>query len=72
MMIVDIRTDNPDHNFTPCQRMANAIIDCVRKNGGCLPQDLLPLGFTRQETLDCWHMANAMAAVELKLMKEDA
>ncbi len=48
-------------------RMANVIVHLTRKNGGCLPQDLLPLGFSKEETTELWHMANAMADVELKL-----
>jgi hypothetical protein len=72
MMIIDIRADNPDQTFTPYQPMIDAIIDCIRENGGCLPQDLLERGFSKQETLDRWHMAYALASVELKLMKEDA
>ena len=56
-----------DDKFAPYKRMANTIIDLTRKNGGCEPQDLLALGFTKQETIDLWHMSNAMANVELKL-----
>ena len=56
-----------DNKFAPHLRMANAIIFLITKNGGCLPQDLLTMGFTQQETIDLFHMANAMATVELKL-----
>ena len=61
--------DAPDNKFAPHVRMANAIINLTRKNGGCVPQDLLTLGFTKQETIDLWHMANAMACVELRLIE---
>jgi len=54
--------------FAPYQRMAGAIIDLTKRKGRCEPADLLPLGFTRQETLDLWHMAHAMVSVELRLM----
>jgi len=54
--------------FAPYQRMAEAIIDLTSKKGRCEPKDLLSLGFTRQETIDLWDMAHAMASVELRLM----
>jgi hypothetical protein len=69
MIVIDLSSENPENKFAPYQRMAKAIVDLTRKNGGCVPQDLLALGFTREETVDRWHMAHAMAAVELKLMK---
>jgi hypothetical protein len=58
-----------DSKFAPYQRMANVIIHLTRKYGDCLPEDLLTLGFSKEETNERWHMANAMAAVELRLMK---
>ncbi len=58
-----------DTKFAPYQRMANIIIHLTRKHGECLPDDLLPLGFSKEETRDRWHMAHAMAAIELRLMK---
>jgi len=69
MLVIDFISDNPKNKFAPYQRMANAIVDVTDKNGGCLPQDLLPLGFTKEETAERWHMADAMARVELKLRK---
>ncbi|MFA4994112.1 MAG: hypothetical protein WC521_02280 [Bdellovibrionales bacterium] len=71
MLVIDLISDNPKNKFAPYQRMANAIIDLTNKNGGCLPQDLLAVGFTKQETTDLWHMANAMANVELRLAKNE-
>jgi hypothetical protein len=57
-----------NNKFAPYQRMANVIIDLTRKNGDCSLQDLVAFGFTKQETKDLWHMAHAMANVELRLM----
>ncbi|MDD3183324.1 MAG: hypothetical protein PHD48_11060 [Alphaproteobacteria bacterium] len=57
-----------DEKFVPYQRMAGAIIDLTNRNGACEPKDLLALGFSHQETIDLWHMANAIANVELRLM----
>ena len=61
--------DNPNNKFAPYWRMAKAIIEQTHKKGECEPQDLLALGFTKQETIDLWHMANAMAAVEMGLVE---
>ena len=57
-----------DSKFAPYQRMANVIIHLTRKCGDCLPEDLLSLGFSKKETNERWHMAHAMASVELRLM----
>ena len=62
----------PNNKFEPYLRMANAIIDLTLKNGGCLPQDLLPLGFSKLETIDTWPMAHAMARIELNLIEDKA
>ena len=70
MIVIDIISDNPNHKFVPYQRMANVIIDLTRKNGWCLPQDLCAVGFTNEETKERWHMAQAMASVELKLIND--
>jgi len=59
---------NFDGKYIPHKHMANVIIDITNRNGACEPKDLLALGFTRQETVDLWHMAHAMADVELRLM----
>ena len=72
MIVIDLISDKPGHKFAPYQRMANAIIYQTIKNGACLPQDLLSLGFTKQDTLDLWHMSQAMASIELKLMEGES
>jgi hypothetical protein len=69
MIIVDIMTTDETKKFSVYERMANVIADLTRKNGGCLPQDLLALGFTKDETIDHWAMAQTMASVEVKLME---
>lgn len=68
MMIVDLINNDPDKRFATYQRMATAIVDITCERGECVPADLMKRGFDRQEVLDRWHMANSMAAVELKLM----
>jgi hypothetical protein len=68
MIVIDVMNENPHNKFAPYQRMATAIVEVTKEKGGCLPQDLLEKGFTKEETIDRWHMAHAMAEIELKLM----
>lgn len=67
--VIDFVGGDLDKKFAPYQRMANIIIHLTLWHGGCQQEDLLPLGFSEEETKDRWHMAHAMAAIELKLMK---
>lgn len=57
-----------DRKFIPYQRLATRIVNLTRTNGSCRPQDLLPLGFSEKEIEERWHMAHAMARVELRLI----
>lgn len=50
------------------KRLANGILHVTRQTGACTEQDLLPLGFRKEEISERWHMARAMADVELRLM----
>jgi hypothetical protein len=59
-----------DKAHEPAVRMAMAIVKLIQKNGDCLPQDLLAYGFTKDETVELWHLARSIAAIELKLMRE--
>jgi hypothetical protein len=59
-----------DEKYAPYQRMANVIIKLTRKHGDCLPQDLLPFGFSKADLDERWHLAHAMANVELRLMEQ--
>lgn len=68
MIVVDPVSENSKNKYAPYERMATAIVKITKENGGCLPHNLLEKGFTRQETVDLWHMAQAMAEIELKLM----
>ena len=70
MFVVDLITSDKDKKFAPAGRMATAIIEITRENGGCLPQDLNAKGFTPEEVAAHWHMAQSLAAVELRLMNE--
>ncbi|MBR0967864.1 hypothetical protein JQ554_28450 [Bradyrhizobium diazoefficiens] len=65
--VVDLITSNDDRKFAPAGRMAAAIIEIVEESGACLPQDLNAKGFTPAEVAQHWHMAKALADVELKL-----
>jgi hypothetical protein len=68
--VVDLITSDEDRKFAPAGRMAAAIIEITRENGGCLPQDLNVKGFTPAEVARHWHMAKSLAEVEMKLMND--
>ena len=68
MRVVDLVTDKPEAKFAPAERMATAIAEIYREQGGCLPQDLIAKGFTPEEVDRHWAMAKALALVELKIM----
>lgn len=70
--IVDLVSDNNDKKYEPAGRMAAAIVDIMRQQGGCLPQDLNAKGFTPDEVATHWHLAKSLAAVELKLLGKTA
>jgi hypothetical protein len=44
MQVVDLVTTRPEGKFGPAERMATAIVEIYREQGGCLPQDLLAQG----------------------------
>lgn len=68
--IIDLVTTDEDKKFEPAGRMAAAMIEVMQTNGDCLPQDLNEMGFSPAEVAQHWHMAKALAAVEIKLMGE--
>jgi len=71
LFVVDLITTDEDKKFAPAGRMAAAIIKITHKNGSCSPQDLSAKGFTPDEVLAHWHMAQSLASVELKLMSKN-
>lgn len=70
MHIIDLVTSDHDQKYAPAGRMASAIIEITYEQGGCLPQDLNARGFLPDDVLKYWHMANALAIVEMKLLCE--
>jgi len=68
VFIVDLITTDKDKRFAPAGRMATAIIEIMRENGDCLPQDLNAKGFTPEEVATHWHLAKCLMAIELRLM----
>jgi len=69
--IVDLVATDTNKKFEPAGRMATAIVEITQEKGGCLPQDLHAKGFTHLNVEEYWHMAQSLAAVELKLMGEN-
>jgi hypothetical protein len=68
MRVIDPEISNPEEKFSLVERMATAIAEIMREQGGCLPLDLVAKGFTRDEIDRHWPMAKALAYVELKIM----
>lgn len=68
MRVVDLVTEKPEAKFGPAERMATAMVEIYREQGGCLPQDLIAKGFTPEEIDRHWAMAKALALVELNIM----
>ncbi len=68
LQVVDLVSDDKDKTYAPAGRMAAAIVSITVEKGGCLPQDLNTQGFTPEEVAAHWHLAQSLAAVELKLM----
>lgn len=64
--VVDLVTTDKDKRFELPARMADAIIRIVQEQGDCLPQDLNSKEFSAPYVARYWHMAYAMAAIELK------
>jgi hypothetical protein len=53
--------------FATAERIATVIVQLYRKQGDCLPKDLLTEGFTAEEIDRHWAMAKALAFVELNI-----
>lgn len=70
VLVIDLITSDEDKKYAPAGRIAAAIIQIVEDTGGCLPQDLNEKGFTPDEIYQHWHMAQALANVEINLMCE--
>lgn len=68
LRVVDLVSDNEDRRYEPAGRMAAVIVDITREKGGCLPQDVQEAGFAPADVARDWHMARALASVELKLL----
>lgn len=68
--IVDLVSGASDKRYEPAGRMAGVIVAVTRDNGDCRPQDLSREGFTPDEIQRHWHLANSLAAVELRLTGE--
>ncbi|MDD3289220.1 MAG: hypothetical protein PHX43_09525 [Alphaproteobacteria bacterium] len=65
--VVDLITTDEDKKFAPAGRLASAIIKITQETGACQQQDLEKLGFTPAEISKHWHIAQSLAAVEMRL-----
>jgi hypothetical protein len=53
--------------ITAAGDMAGAIVEIMKEQGGCLPQDLTAKGFSQEEIDRHWVMARALAAVKMNM-----
>lgn len=72
LYIADLITTEEDKKYALVGRMASAIISLIHEKGDCLSQDLIVRGFASEEIVRHWHMAHALAEVEMKLTNINA
>ena len=70
--VVDLVTTDEDQKFAPAAGMAGTILEIIQKHGRCTPCDLNEKGFTPDDIKRHWHMAYALARVELNLLSESS
>jgi hypothetical protein len=63
MLIVQVQGN--EDVFAPCQSMATAIVEILKANGECRPDDLKAKGFSPDEIKRFWRMAYGLARVDL-------
>lgn len=68
--VVDLITTKEDKKFALAGHMASAIIEAIQKKGQCLPQDLSANDFTSDQIAQNWHLASALASVEISLSRK--
>jgi hypothetical protein len=67
LRVFDLVKVGSEGRFAVVERIADAIVDLYREQGGCLPQDLLARGFAREEIERHWAMAKALAQVAMNI-----
>ncbi len=65
-MIVDIFSEDPASNFSPCQKMVDTILSIHKTKGSCEQEDLLSHNFSQEEIDRYWKMANLFAHLDLQ------
>ncbi|MDD4616152.1 MAG: hypothetical protein PHW76_03425 [Alphaproteobacteria bacterium] len=63
LVVIDLISDNEALKFEVAGRLAEAIIELRRKDGGCMPQDLNERGFTPSEVAENWDAAHFLIAI---------
>ncbi|MDD4616006.1 MAG: hypothetical protein PHW76_02670 [Alphaproteobacteria bacterium] len=63
LVVIDLISDNEALKFEVADRLAKAIIELRRKDGGCMPQDLNEKGFTVSEVVENWDAAHFLIAI---------
>lgn len=65
--VVSLLTTAHDRKFEPAGRLAAAIIELHKTQSPCTPDDLRSHGFRDKQLANNWHLAMAIARIELKL-----
>jgi hypothetical protein len=63
LVVIDLISENEALKFEVAGRMAQAIMELNKKNGGCMPQDLNARGFTPAEVADNWDAAHFLITI---------
>jgi len=67
--VVDLITTDKNKKFEPAGRMAEAMIRIALNKGECSLSDLYDHGFSAAEIATQFHLAEALASIELKLSR---
>jgi hypothetical protein len=63
LVAIDLISDNKNLQFEVAGRMAHAILELKKAQGGCMPQDLNAKGFTPSQVAENWDAAHFLIAI---------
>lgn len=69
--VIDLITTDHDKKFEPAGCLASAIVSLLQQKRQCRPSELVAIGFAAEEVDAYWHMAHALALVEIHLMPDE-
>jgi hypothetical protein len=63
LVAIDLMSDKQSLSFEVAGKMAEAILELRKTQGGCMPQDLNAKGFTPSQVADNWDAAHFIIAI---------